>query len=702
MLMRRLATAAIALALALSLPSGALGADPPGVGERHARALARAKASELLGVGETSLAARGRRGSIIEIGGRHFWTGVFGAAIGREAFVAVDLASGATLDAVAYQARAERAEGSRPRITPPARSRLDTARARGTPTLLAYVLETPDYAPAVAAVRARHPEVRWEDGRPVGDDIVALGRVSHELIREKAALLARHRAPFVAAAERAGATGIVALDLAPMVFARLPADRAERLAEEPLVRQVRAPSSWRPTMNVAHDAIGANDTDARGWTGQGVIVGIVEYTRVDYSRPGLGGTRLDSYRVSSTGLSCPHSRGQYQNAAAIRHVSWAAAIAVGRGRTYKGVANAARLVDVSADANPKADAADPRILKAVDCAILEGGAHLITMSLVQNDRSSFSTSDAYFDAVVWDHHRLIVGNGGNNYAESNSNCPGSSERVQSPGSAWNVLTVGGASNDGRRLWYRSSGSEPSFCWEDPPGHAGDAHDRVKPEMVAPAVTISTYFANGSGVSAATPMVAGTAASILEQEPSLLNFPERMKALLLAASEVRHARTPSGRENVGVEGLGLVSAKWSSRIAAGDRSLLTGDVGGLTFDGDRQGDCYGPPRSRSVDFEVPYASRKVRFVVDWLAHTGAANPRATSNVSRRHADFDLTVHKGDRVVGTSTRSASNVEWVDFSASTLGPGRYTATITPVRWGCGVSEEPVGWAWVSFSTP
>jgi hypothetical protein len=100
--------------------------------------------------------------------------------------------------------------------------------------------------------------------------------------------------------------------------------------------------------------------------------------------------------------------------------------------------------------------------------------------------------------------------------------------------------------------------------------------------------------------------------------------------------------------------------------------------------------------------VPYASRKVRFVVDWLAHTGAANPRATSNVSRRHADFDLTVHKGDRVVGTSTRSASNVEWVDFSASTLGPGRYTATITPVRWGCGVSEEPVGWAWVSFSTP
>ena len=118
-----------------------------------------------------------------------------------------------------------------------------------------------------------------------------------------------------------------------------------------------------------------------------MVVGIVEYTRVDYTRPGLPGARLDSYRVSSTGQSCPHSRGEYRNASAISHVSWAAAIAVGRGSTYKGIANAARLVDVSADSNPYSDAADPRILKAVDCAILQGGAHLITMSLVQNDSS---------------------------------------------------------------------------------------------------------------------------------------------------------------------------------------------------------------------------------------------------------------------------------------------------------------------------
>ena len=282
--------------------------------------------------------------------------------------------------------------------------------------------------------------------------------------------------------------------------------------------------------------------------------------------PGLRGTRLDSYRVSSTGQSCVHARGTYNNAAATSHVSWATAIAVGRGSTYKGIANAARVVDVSADFNPTSDAADPRILKAVDCAIVAGGAHLVTMSLVQNDASRFSTSNAYFDAVVWDHHRLIVGNGGNNYAESNSHCPGSTERVRSPGSAWNVLTVGGTSNDAKKLWYRSSGSEPSYCWEDPPGHTGDVNDRIKPEIVAPAQNVSTYFFNGSGVSASTPMVAGIAAALLDQRPSLLNFPEQMKAVLLAGSHARHSLTPGGSRSVSAEGLGTASAKWASRVA----------------------------------------------------------------------------------------------------------------------------------------
>lgn len=700
--MRRFLTLALAVILAASTASAAMAANPTPLPQRRAEAAGRAKAAAILGVRAATLRPVAYDDPLATAGGRRYWTGLFDDPRGRQAFVAVDLDSGATLDAAAFEARVDRAIDAQPRITPPARARLQAA-ARGVPSapLLAYILRAPDYGPAVERVRARHPELRWEDDRPIGDDIAAVGRASQELILAKAALLATYRKPFLAAAREEGATDIVTLDLAPMVYARLPAARAERLAKQDLVRQVRAPSSWKPTMNVAHDAIGANYSDARGYSGRGVIVGIVEYTRVDYSLSGLGPARLDSYRVSSTGLSCPHSRGSYRNSAAIRHVSWAAAIAVGRGGTYKGVANNARLVDVSADAAPTADSADPRILKAVDCAILLGGAHLVTMSLVQNDRSTFSTSDAYFDAVVWDHHRLVVGNGGNNYSASNSNCPGTNERVQSPGSAWNVLTVGGASNNGRWLWYRTDRSEPGFCWEDPLGHPGDVHDRVKPELVAPAQTISTGFANGTGVSAATPMVAGVAASVIGQQPSLLNFPERVKAIILAASERRHALTPSRVENQGAEGMGALSAEWATRIAARDKRLLTGDYGGTTITAERHGDCYALPDPIRVDFVVGASDRHVRFVVDWMAHTGAANPRSGSTVSRRYADLNLTIRKGDEVVGSSNRSASNIEWVDFRASTLGVGTYTATISPVRWGCAIAEEPIGWAWVSFAT-
>ena len=700
--LRRLLTFSMATVLSLSTSSLALGADPGDLREREAANLGRARAAAILGRTTDQVRPLAYQEPVTSVGGRRYWTGVFRGARDQQAFVAVDLATGEALDATAYQAKVERAIGREPRVTPPARARIDEAKRSGASPLLAYILAPVDYGPAVRAVKAAHPDVEWDGDRPIGDDLETLAAVSQELIRAKAKLVAKQRGPFMADAASRGASDVVALDLAPMVFLRVPPGQADALAEHKSVRQVRAPAGWSPTMNTAHDAVGANWTDRKGYTGGGVVVGIVEYARVDYSRPGLSGARRDSYRVSSTGQSCPHSRGTYNNAAAISHVSWAAAIAVGRGSTYKGIANAARLVDVSADFNPGSDSADPRILKAVDCAILLGGAHLITMSLVQNDSSRFSTSNAYFDAVVWDHHRLIVGNGGNNYSETNSHCPGSNERVRSPGSAWNVLAVGGTSNDAKRLWYRANKTEPSYCWKDPPGHTGDVNDRVKPEIVAPAQTISTYFYNGSGVSASTPMVAGIAAALLDQRPSLLNYPEQMKAILLAGSEAKHALTPGGNQSISAEGLGTASAKWASRVAEKNTTLHTGSYGGMRFNAVGGGECVQAPPAQTIDFVVPYESRKVRFVIDWMAHTGEAKPRSGSTFTQRFGDFNLTIRKGSTVVGSSNRSASNIEWVDFTGAAHGTGVYTAVVTPVRWGCTVATEPVGWAWVSFTTP
>ena len=311
----------IAVAVSLSTGSLAFGADPGARTERQAQAIGRAKAADILGRGAGDLRQLAYGQPVTTVGVRSYWTGVFRGAHDREAFVAVDLETGEALDAATYQAKVETAVGAEPRVTPAARTRIEDDRRSGASPLLAYLLSPVDYAPAVQIVKAAHPEVGWDGDRPFGDDLTVLAAVSQELIRAKAALVAKHRGPFVAAARRSGASDIVTLDLAPMVYLRLPAGKVDALAANPAVRQVRAPSGWAPTMNVAHDAVGADWTDSKGFTGGGVVVGIVEYTRVDYSRPGLSGARLDSYRVSSTGLSCPHSRGEYQNSAAISHVN---------------------------------------------------------------------------------------------------------------------------------------------------------------------------------------------------------------------------------------------------------------------------------------------------------------------------------------------------------------------------------------------
>ena len=285
--MRRLLTLSMATVLSLSTVSVALGADPGELRERDAAKEGRARAAEVLGRKAADLRPLTYDEPVTSVGGRRYWTGLFRGRGDEQAFVAVDLESGETLDAAAYQAKVERAIGREPKVTPPARTRIDQAKRSGASPLLAYVLAPVDYTPAIKAVKAAHPEVEWDGDRPVGDDLEALAAVSQELIRAKVKLVAKQRGPFLEDARRRGASDVVSLDLAPMVFARVPSAQVDALAEHKSVRQVRAPAGWEPTMNTAHNAVGANWTDSKGYTGGGVVVGVVEYARVDYSRPGL-------------------------------------------------------------------------------------------------------------------------------------------------------------------------------------------------------------------------------------------------------------------------------------------------------------------------------------------------------------------------------------------------------------------------------
>ena len=156
--MRRLLRLWIAVALSLATALPIVAAEPDELRESDAANVGRERAATILG--RTRDAVRPvdtDKSAVMSVGARRFWTGVFRGKADEQAFVAVDLASGEALDGAAFQAEVERAIGREPRVTPPARARVDDAKRKGASPLLAYVLEPPDYSSAVKSVKAAHP-----------------------------------------------------------------------------------------------------------------------------------------------------------------------------------------------------------------------------------------------------------------------------------------------------------------------------------------------------------------------------------------------------------------------------------------------------------------------------------------------------------------------------------------------------------------
>jgi hypothetical protein len=386
------------------------------------------------------------------------------------------------------------------------------------------------------------------------------------------------------------------------------------------------------------------------------------------------------------------------------------AVAVGRGASsYPGVASKARFIEASANASTTASSSDPRILKAVECAVT-AGAHVVNLSLVQNNQSAYGTAtNDYLDLLVAEHGVFVAVAAGNHDANQSprDQCL-SGGVVPSPASAWNVLTMGGI-NDGQnissqatslwsndRLWWHTTRSEPAYCWREPPAEPGDSiNDRVKPELVAPAVGVASAGYSGTGTSFASPLAAGTAATIIGRDGALRQEPETVKAALLAGSVAHQTVAPgSSAPSVAYQGLGTLTAKWSHLSLSRDSPTGSPDTGSYGFSvvEGTHGHCAGPARVVSVPMQA-HAGRRMRFAIAWNSHDDG------SGLDRRWADFNVQIWRGSTLVASSNRVASNVEWVDWTAQT---GTYTARIQAVRWGCDVDRETFGWAWSAYGVP
>ena len=173
----------------------------------------------------------------------------------------------------------------------------------------------------------------------------------------------------------------------------------------------------------------------------------------------------------------------------------------------------------------------------------------------------------------------------------------------------------------------------------------------------------------SGTSFAAPMVAGTAARLIQRKPFLGIWPEQLRAILMssAANNIEGATRLSD-----VDGAGMMAVNTAVRILDDNRH------------GGRQVDCatFGP--SQVVSSTTLRRDQRLRAAISWTA-----DPSASDHANRPSADLDLEVRGPSGSVFSSSWDNTS-EIVDFRAPTTG----TYEIRVINFRCARSTF-VGWA-------
>jgi hypothetical protein len=407
-----------------------------------------------------------------------------------------------------------------------------------------------------------------------------------------------------------------------------------------------------------------------------VRVAVVEYHNV--RRGGdLSGKVVKSH--STTGRLA-YTRGTFD------HPTWVAGAIAGQSGSWKGVAPGASIVSAGTGGYSASLAYDRRIIATTDWAVSPrgGNADIVNTSLVQDTTTGAEEGRRYFDSLVDQAGRLAISAAGN-YVNFGG------WQIGSPGTGYNVLTVGGVNDRGTarrsddRIWYLpgSNGSN----WLDRPGDSWNRHgDYNKPNLLAPAVAVRT--ANGlaaSGTSVATPIVAGVAAQLLANEPVLAAWPEGARAVLMAGA-IHRVRMPNGSRNLDHEGVGMASARWTNRIASQGDHQFGGYVIGSLSPGQE------PSQQISVD-----AGDRLRVALAWNSHTGGGGNLSKTDVLR--ADLDLRVIGPNGAVSGSYTIDNAYEFVELIVPS--GGKATIEIRQARFDGANETYGLAWAKVPDST-
>lgn len=178
----------------------------------------------------------------------------------------------------------------------------------------------------------------------------------------------------------------------------------------------------------------------------------------------------------------------------------------------------------------------------------EQGAQIINMSMTSGVcDNSYDSSTQYIDYISRVHNITFFKSSGNNLCSSKPNA------ITNPGLANNIITVGGTTQLGKTFWEDSGYNENNQTLA------------FKPNVVAPAIgydfTYSPYeeYVEGTSLSAAN--VTGSISLLVQHDPSLLIFPDRIAAIVMGSSST-YPLTSHGFQ------LNLNSAGLDNKIGAG--------------------------------------------------------------------------------------------------------------------------------------
>jgi hypothetical protein len=502
-------------------------------------------------------------------------------------------------------------------------------------------------------------------GRPVSDDPDQVRSLRAELWQARADVLAEAGQALAARVTELGGTVGYRSTSAPIVFLDLPESAVAALADRADVVSMSLEGTWAETMSAAGKAVDANWHSGTADSGAGVRVGVVEYHNVRETGD-LANKVVANWAVGGTI--------RYTGSGTFDHPTWVAGAIAGQSTSYRGVAPGALIVSAGTGGYSASLAYDRRVIAAADWAISPAGgdADVVNTSLVQDTATGSEEARRFFDSISYLDGRLPISAAGN-YVNFGG------WQIGSPGTGYNVLTVGGVDDRGTaargddRIWYvpGSNGSN----WLDRPSDPWNSHgDFNKPNLVAPAVGVRT--ANGlaaTGTSVATPIVAGVAAQLLSNEPALLAWPEASRAVLMAGA-VHRVPMPDGSRNVDHEGVGMSSALWTNRISAPGDGLYGGYRLGAMDDNDRV-----------VQNIAVRPGDRLRVALAWNSHSSSADDTLTADL-----DLRVTLPNGS-VVGSYTLDNA-YEFVEVSVPTGG----TASLEIVQSRFDASSERYGLAW------